>query len=110
MSSIEHIRNTPGYPDGSWPRPMSLEENRADLIRHADDFVNRTGFTYSILDGDEVIGCLYIYPPVTEGTDAEVLSWVTKERSDMDTPVWRAISEWLESAWPFENPDYPPRP
>ena len=36
-SSIEHIRATPGYPDGRWPREMSLEENRADLERHARD-------------------------------------------------------------------------
>ncbi len=37
-SSIDHIRATPGFPDGSWPRPMSLEENRHDLERHAEDF------------------------------------------------------------------------
>jgi hypothetical protein len=31
-SSIEHIRASPGYGAGSrWPRPMSLEENLADL-------------------------------------------------------------------------------
>ena len=40
-SSIEHIAATPGYPDGSWPRAMTRDENRADLQRHADDF--RTG-------------------------------------------------------------------
>ena len=36
-SSIEHIRATPGYPDGDWPPVggMSLENNLADLTRHA---------------------------------------------------------------------------
>lgn len=62
MSSLDHIRSTPGFPDGSWPAPMTLESNLADLVRHAQDFADRRGFTYSILDGDHVIGCLYIYP------------------------------------------------
>jgi hypothetical protein len=32
MSSIDHIRSTPGYPDGKWPpvSGMTLEENLAD--------------------------------------------------------------------------------
>lgn len=30
-SSMEHIAATPGYPDGSWPREMTRDENRADL-------------------------------------------------------------------------------
>jgi hypothetical protein len=48
-SSIEHIRASPGYPDGSWPRQMTLAENLADLERHAGDFAARTGFTYTVL-------------------------------------------------------------
>ena len=43
-SSIEHILASPGYGAGSrWPRPMSLEENLADLERHARDFADRDG-------------------------------------------------------------------
>ena len=63
-SSIDHIRATPGFPDGDWPHEMTLEENRGDLERHARDFAARTGFTYTVLDPDDgdVIGCLYIYP------------------------------------------------
>jgi hypothetical protein len=38
-SSIDHIRATPGFGDGTWPNPeMTLEENLADLRRHAEDF------------------------------------------------------------------------
>ncbi len=65
MSSIDHIRQTPDFPDGSWPTSMTLDANLADLVRHAKDFEERSGFTYSMLDGDEVIGCLYIYPSQT---------------------------------------------
>ncbi|HEX5622187.1 MAG TPA: hypothetical protein VFX51_27420, partial [Solirubrobacteraceae bacterium] len=36
-SSMEHIRATPGFVDSRWPHEMTLEENRADLERHARD-------------------------------------------------------------------------
>ena len=65
-SSIAHIRETPGYADGSWPPVdgMSLEDNLADLTRHAADFEARRGFTFTVLEpgSREVIGCVYLYP------------------------------------------------
>src|SRR5580700_1410296 len=64
-SSIGHIRATPGFAGTSWPHEMSLAENLRDLERHAQDFAERRGFTYTVLgagNGD-VIGCVYIYPP-----------------------------------------------
>jgi hypothetical protein len=88
---------------------MSLERNLSDLVGHARDFDNREGFTYSILDGDEVIGCVYIYPSPTSGRDALVSSWVRQSRSTMDWDVWRAVLSWLETAWPFENVSYAAR-
>ena len=59
-SSMEHIRATPGFLDSSWPHPMTLAENRGDLERHQQDFADRTGFTYTVLDpaDGDVIGCL----------------------------------------------------
>lgn len=104
MSSLDHIRATPDFPNGSWPTAMTLEANLADLVRHAEDFENRTGFTYSILDGDDVIGCLYIYP--SEEADADVSSWVRASRSDMDVVTWQAISTWLSTEWPFTTITY----
>jgi hypothetical protein len=106
MSSIDHVKSTPGWADSSWPAPMTLAENLRDLERHADDFVNRQGFTYSVLDGDEVIGCVYIYPDKTGGTEAEVRSWVKESRAEMDVPVWRVVDAWLEESWPFRSFDY----
>jgi hypothetical protein len=43
---------------------MTLDENRGDLERHADDFRRRSGFTYTVLDPQsrDVIGCVYVYP------------------------------------------------
>jgi hypothetical protein len=65
MSSIEHIRSTPGFQGRSWPEPeMTLAENLGDLEQHAGDFAARSGFTYTVLaeDGGEIVGCVYIYP------------------------------------------------
>ena len=110
MSSIEHIQSTPGFGEGrDWPSPMSLESNRSDLVAHDRDFADRTGFTYSILDGDEVIGCVYIYPSRTAEFDAEVSSWVRESRAQMDPVVYRALADWLRVEWPFTNPRYAPR-
>jgi RimJ/RimL family protein N-acetyltransferase len=110
-SSMEHIRVTPGFPDGSWPREMTPEQNRADLQRHADDFRNRRGFTYTVLDpaSREVIGCVYIYPWRDDEYDASVLSWVRASRAELDVSLWRAVTAWLESDWPFDRVEYASR-
>ncbi len=109
MSSIEHIHATPGYEQRDWPQLMSLDANLSDLQRHAGDFTNRDGFTYSVLSGDEVIGCVYIYPSRSEGHDATVRSWLRESRSELDVTVWRDVSAWLAARWPFTSLDYASR-
>ncbi len=111
-SSIAHIRATPGFAGRPWPdRPLSLEENETDLVRHAEDFATRTGFTYTVLDptSGEVVGCVYLYPPRRAGYDVEVRSWVTADRADLDKPLYQFVCEWLIGAWPFSEPDYAER-
>ena len=110
-SSIEHIRATPGYPDGSWPRQMTPEDNLGDLRRHAGDFAARKGFTYTVLDpGGRVAGCVYIYPVKGEAGTAEVKSWVRADRAELDVPLYSAVSVWLADAWPFAEVRYEARP
>lgn len=109
MSSIDHIRSTPGFSpreEPNWPVAMTLEENLQDLARHSEDFEQRRGFTYSILEGDEVIGCLYIYPSRLTGHDAEISSWVRVDRADLDAAVREALAEWIDDEWPFVDPLY----
>jgi hypothetical protein len=109
-SSMEHIHETPGWEESKWPRSMTLDENRADLERHASDFENRTGFTYTVLSpGGDVIGCVYIYPDKEEAADARVLSWVRASEAELDAPLWSAVSNWVDSDWPFEKVEYAPR-
>ena len=109
MSSIAHIRATPGYPDGTWPPPdgMTLKENLADLRRHADDFARRVGFTFTVLDptDGDVIGCVYLYPSRSEEWDVTVQSWVRADRSDLDVPLADAVAGWLATDWPWQRVD-----
>ncbi len=104
MSSIDHIRAISAFADSSWPVEMSLDQNLEDLEAHARDFEAREGFTYSILDGDEVIGCMYLYPSEESDHDAKMKWWLTANRSEMSDAVGSALSAWLDGDWPFENP------
>ena len=110
-SSMDHIAQTPGFPWGSWPHEMTLDENRGDLERHAADFRNRKGFTYTVLDpaDRDVIGCVYIYP-LRDGDGAAIAqSWVRQSHAHLDAPLWSAVTEWLVSDWPFAAVQYAPR-
>jgi hypothetical protein len=111
-SSLEHIRSTPGFPDGRWPDDRPIADNLRDLRRHADDFEHRRGFTYTVLDPAtaDVIGCVYIYPDKDGPRRASVQSWVRASRAELDVPLWRAVSAWLETSWPFEAVAYDERP
>jgi hypothetical protein len=103
MSSIDHIHATPGFPmqDG-WPHPMDLAANLGDLDQHRRDFEARTGFTYTVLDGDEVMGCVYLYPSDEDGVDAQVSSWVRASHAHLDEALWQTVNDWLARDWPFE--------
>jgi hypothetical protein len=106
-SSIDHIRSTPGYPDGNWPPRggMTLQKNLADLRRHAEDFTRRAGFTFTVLDpvDNDVIGCVYLYPSASESWDVTVQSWVRADRASLDRPLADAVAHWLVTDWPWER-------
>ena len=111
-SSIEHIRTSPGFEGRSWPRPMTLDENRGDLERHANDFAARTGFTYTVLDpaSRAVIGCVYIYPDKDGDHDAAVSSWVRATHAELDGALRELVSDWLAERWPFQRVAYAAAP
>ncbi|AWS39964.1 GNAT family N-acetyltransferase [Streptosporangium sp. 'caverna'] len=111
--SIEHILATPGFQDRGWPPAagMTLEANLADLQRHADDFAQRRGFTYTVIEpaSDEVIGCVYIYPSRSDDHDTDVASWVRADRAELDAPLYEAVAAWLSRDWPLGTLNYHPR-
>jgi hypothetical protein len=110
-SSMDHIRSTPGFPDGSWPREMTPEDNLGDLERHARDFEERAGFTFTVLDpaDGDVIGCVYLYPADDEEHDVQASSWVRASRAELDVPLWETVTTWLGADWPWSAPGYAPR-
>jgi hypothetical protein len=112
-SSIEHVRATPGFAGSSWPpvEGMSLERNLEDLRRHATDFEQRTGFTFTVLDpvtGD-VIGCVYLYPSESPDSDVTARWWVRASHGELDVPLADAVAAWLAAEWPWERVDRPGR-
>jgi hypothetical protein len=119
-ASIDHIRGTPGFSDGTWPHEMTLDDNLGDLERHTQDFARRRGFTYTVLStgtGD-VIGCVYIYPAssghepggAAGGTrHASVRSWVRADHAELDQVLYDAVLAWMERGWPFDSVEYAPR-
>ncbi len=114
MTSIGHIQATPGFKEWGWPPAggMSLERNLADLQRHAEDFARRAGFTYSVIGvpGDDVVGCVYIYPAKDDSTVVDVHSWVRADRAELDAPLHEAVSRWLAADWRLTGVRYAPRP
>ncbi len=118
-ASIDHIQATPGFAGKDWPHQMSLADNLRDLQRHAQDFAERRGFTYTVLStgtGD-VIGCVYIYPPRGESPGAgraserhaAVSSWVRADHAALDPVLYQTVLAWLERHWPFDSIQYAPR-
>jgi len=111
-SSIDHIKATPGFEGRAWPdRPMSTEENAADIAQHVRDFAGRTGFAYTVLSAasGDVIGCVYFYPPRRSGYDVDVRSWVRADHAELDKALYDLVRRWLAEAWPFRTPDYAER-
>ena len=70
--------------DGDWPaEDFSIEENRAQLAIHEQQFLDRSAFVYTVLrpDEKEILGCVYIHPAEKENVDATVTYWVRQSES-----------------------------
>lgn len=115
MSSIEHIRATPGFtPEhwggDAWPYPMSLGDNLADLQQHADEFARGEAFAYTVLDpiDGDVIGCVYVDPD--EEAEVRCRSWVRADRAHLDGELAAGVRAWLTGpAWNLTSVRFPGR-
>jgi hypothetical protein len=116
MSSIEHIRATPGFTaedwagDG-WPSAMSLDDNLRDLVDHLAEYERREAFAYSVIDPatDDVIGCVYIDPDSTGAADAMVRCWMRVSHKHLDRSLAALIAMWIVDAWPIASARFPGR-
>jgi hypothetical protein len=116
MSSIEHIRATPGFAagdwgDDTWPEPMSLAQNLGDLQMHRREFDSGEAFAWSVIDPDgiDVIGCVYIDPDPTRIAAAMVRCWVTADRAVLDALLAGSVRDWISMSWPIESVRFPGR-
>ena len=116
MTSIDHIRSTPGFApgswgDGDWPVPMTLEENLRDLEMHAEEFRTGAAFAYTVLDprSGDVIGCVYIHPDPTGAAGAMVRCWVRAGSADLDEQLAGALRDWIHGSWPLATARFPGR-
>jgi hypothetical protein len=123
MTSIDHIHATAGFANGewgtdTWPFPMSLAANLADLEMHADEFERGVAFAYSVIDpktGD-VIGCVYIDPTIdldgdtdsdsdavqvepSDDAPAMMRCWVRATAAHLDEQLATAVTTWLRDTW-----------
>ncbi|GAA3574638.1 hypothetical protein GCM10022197_34600 [Microlunatus spumicola] len=111
-SSIEHIRATPGIAEGfngQWPPAtgMTLAENLADLVSHAERSAHGVDLAYTVVDelADEVVGCVYL-KPARDPLSVQVLSWVSAARAELDGPLTQIVGDWLLADWPFTTVRY----
>ncbi len=113
MSSKKHLRTIFSSND-SWPKDdMTIEENYNDLKEHQEEFDSKIAFTYTVLslDESECLGCVYIYPPVRDKTDARVYLWATQEKLEegFEEVMLNDIENWLKNYWQMKNIDFPGR-
>lgn len=109
MSSIEHIRSTPGF-DRGWPPAagMTLAQNLADLRSHGERSARRVDFAYTVIEvaTGQVIGCVYFKPSQAADGEVDASSWVCASRAELDGPVTDAVGTWLAETWPFAAVHY----
>jgi hypothetical protein len=116
MSSIDHIRATPGVGAGDWgndrwPYEMSLGQNLGDLEMHRGEFERGEAYAYTVLDhdGDDVIGCVYVDPDDSGTADVMVRSWVRASHAELDEHLAAIVDRWLRTRWPVDSVRWPGR-
>lgn len=113
MSSVDHLKGFFG-PNSKWPSPtLTKEEDLKDLKWHQKEFGKRLSFTYKVesLDGENYLGCVYIFPSRDKNFEADVFCWVRKSEFDkgLDPILFKVVKDWIKQKWPFSSVRYPGR-
>ena len=100
------------WPNSSWPKDLTIEQNLIDLGWHQKEFQRRSSFTYTVIELDEsrVLGCVYIYPALKTGYDTEIYLWTRpSQQIPKVTPgsLEQVVRSWLTEVWPFKKPAFP---
>jgi hypothetical protein len=110
MGSQERLWSIYGPAWGWPPAHMTAEQDREDLAHHEAEMERGESFNYALFDAGEteLLGCVYIEPPVKAGADAEISWWVVDWL--VGGPIERALDEfvpgWILEDWPFAAPRF----
>lgn len=107
MGSQARLWSIYGEAWGWPPATMTAEQDREDLARHEAEIERHESFNYALFDTGEtqLLGCVYIDPPVKVGADAEVSWWVVDllVGGPVESAMDAFVPLWLEREWPFER-------
>ena len=113
LGSRERLWSIYGESWGWPPATLTLEQDRDDLAHHEAEIEAHLSFNYALFDATEteLLGCVYIDPPVVDGTDAEISWWVVDwlVASPVEAALDELVPRWVAEHWPLENPHYPGR-
>ncbi len=113
MTSIDHLQGVFGK-NSTWPsKDLTLERDQKDLEWHEYEFLERSSFTYTVMNLDESIclGCVYIFPSRNKNFEADIYMWVRVSAFDqgLDPILFEAVKGWIIDQWPFKRVRYPGR-
>jgi RimJ/RimL family protein N-acetyltransferase len=114
MGSQERLWSLYGEAWGWPPATMTADQDREDLAHHEEEMERHESFNYALFDNGEteLLGCVYIDPPIHDGADAEISWWVVDWL--VGGPIEAALDElvprWIASDWPLTNPHYTHHP
>lgn len=102
MSSRVELRGL--FHGSDWPREdLTLEQDLIDLAWHQKEFQIGGSYTYTVisLDESQVLGCIYLFPPTSPGTEADLLWWVRTSElgSGLKAHLREALRHWLIHDW-----------
>lgn len=90
---------------GDWPpENFTLEENRADLRRHHEEFLRGEAFAYTVLSPDRTkcLGCFYVERCV-EIEGAQLAFWLIDEKIDIEGLLLSRVLRWLRDDWSIQR-------
>jgi len=112
MSSADQLH---WWSQSTWPSAVfTLEENRADLMRHEREHLDREAFTYTVMNLNETycLGCVYIMPLPEQARQvcaeaaysAHVGFWVRTSElgEDLDAHLFETLRNWFSKEWEFD--------
>jgi RimJ/RimL family protein N-acetyltransferase len=111
LGSQARLWSTYGASWGWPPATLTVEQDREDLAHHVTEMEQGASFNYALFDTGEteLLGCVYVDPPVIPGTDAEISWWVVDWQvgGPLEAVLDELVPRWIAERWPFTNPNFP---